>query len=102
MLAGIYEPTQGRVVVQGSLNALLSPTLGMNPDMTGRENIGLRGLYNRMSSDRDRAGSRWMSRAFADLAEFIDVPIRFYSSGMTVRPRLRAGNRDPAADPADG
>jgi lipopolysaccharide transport system ATP-binding protein len=84
MLAGIYEPTSGRVVVRGSLNALLSPTLGMNPDMTGRENISLRGMYNRMSSDRI-AQLEADVEAFADLGEFIDVPIRFYSSGMTVR-----------------
>jgi len=84
MLAGIYEPTHGRVVVQGSLNALLSPTLGMNPDMTGRENISLRGLYNRMSSDRIAQLEKDVE-AFADLGEFIDVPIRFYSSGMLVR-----------------
>ena len=45
VLAGIYEPTGGRVIIDGSIHALLDPNLGMNPDLTGRENIMLRGLY---------------------------------------------------------
>ena len=45
-LAGIYEPVIGRVRVQGSVNALLDSSLGMNMELTGRENIMLRGLYN--------------------------------------------------------
>ena len=44
-LAGIYEPVDGTVHVRGSLNALLDASLGMNMDLTGRENIMLRGLY---------------------------------------------------------
>ncbi|MFL5254227.1 MAG: ATP-binding cassette domain-containing protein, partial [Rhodopila sp.] len=43
VLAGIYEPVGGRLRVQGSLNALLDPSLGMNMELTGRENILLRG-----------------------------------------------------------
>jgi lipopolysaccharide transport system ATP-binding protein len=84
MLAGIYEPMSGRVDVSGSLNALLSPTLGMNNDMTGRENINLRGLYNRMEAD---AIARLVEDVenFAELGEFLDLPVRFYSSGMVVR-----------------
>jgi lipopolysaccharide transport system ATP-binding protein len=46
VLAGIYEPVLGSLRVRGSLNALLDPNLGMNVDLTGRENILLRGLYN--------------------------------------------------------
>src|SRR5215470_1870649 len=45
-LAGIYEPVHGSVSVRGKLNALLDPSLGMNFDLTGRENIALRGLYS--------------------------------------------------------
>ena len=48
-LAGIYEPVVGRVHVSGSIGALLDPNLGMNLELTGRENIALRGLYNGMS-----------------------------------------------------
>jgi lipopolysaccharide transport system ATP-binding protein len=83
-LAGIYEPGVGSVRVRGSLNALLDPQLGMNPDLTGRENIMLRGLYTGLS----RAAIRRLEEdvcAFADLDDFIDLPVRIYSSGMVVR-----------------
>ena len=83
-LAGIYEPALGRVRIQGSLNALLDPNLGMNPELTGRENIMLRGLYAGMSKP---AIARLEAdvHAFADLGDFVDLPVRIYSSGMVVR-----------------
>jgi lipopolysaccharide transport system ATP-binding protein len=83
-LAGIYEPVMGRVRVQGSLNAMLDPNLGMNMDLTGRENILLRGLYNGLPRTE-------LPRLEADVAEFsglgnfMDLPVRTYSSGMVVR-----------------
>jgi lipopolysaccharide transport system ATP-binding protein len=83
-LAGIYEPGQGRVSVRGSLNALLDPNLGMNPELTGRENIMLRGLYNGLS----RAAIRQLEedvQDFAELGDFMDLPVRIFSSGMVVR-----------------
>ena len=83
-LAGIYEPHAGSVLVRGSLNALLDPNLGMNLDLTGRENIMLRGLYCGLKrSAIDQLGED--VAAFADLGEFIDLPVRLYSSGMVVR-----------------
>jgi lipopolysaccharide transport system ATP-binding protein len=83
-LAGIYEPVGGRVRIRGSLNALLNVQLGMNPELTGRENIRLRGLYDGLTRPEltrlaDDVGS------FADLGDFIDLPVRIYSSGMMVR-----------------
>jgi len=83
-LAGIYEPVQGRVRVKGTLNALLDPNLGMNPDLTGRENIVLRGLYTGLDA---RAIARLEEdvRDFAELGDFIDLPVRIFSSGMVVR-----------------
>jgi lipopolysaccharide transport system ATP-binding protein len=83
-LAGIYEPVVGQISVRGSLSALLDPNLGMNIDLTGRENIMLRGLYNGMST----AGIRRLEEdvcEFAELDDFIDLPVRIYSSGMVVR-----------------
>jgi lipopolysaccharide transport system ATP-binding protein len=83
-LAGIYEPVTGRVRVQGSLNAMLDPNLGMNIDLTGRENILLRRLYNGLPRTE-------LPRLEADVAEFsglsnfMDLPVRTYSSGMVVR-----------------
>jgi lipopolysaccharide transport system ATP-binding protein len=84
VLAGIYEPVQGSVRVMGDISALIDPTLGMNAELTGRENIMLRGLTSRMSPD---AIARLEAdvREFSELGDFIDLPVRFYSSGMVVR-----------------
>ena len=83
-LAGIYEPVMGRLAVTGSLHALLDPQLGMNPDLTGRENILLRGLYSGLSRP-EIARLEEDVRTFAELGDFIDLPVRIYSSGMVVR-----------------
>ena len=84
VLAGIYEPVIGRVQVNGSISALLDPNLGMNMDLTGRENIRLRGLFNGMP----RSALRRLEddvQDFAELGDFLDLPMRIYSSGMVVR-----------------
>jgi lipopolysaccharide transport system ATP-binding protein len=83
-LAGIYEPGSGHIRVEGSLNALLDASLGMNPDLTGRENIMLRGLYNGMPRSSIAQLEEDVT-AFAGLSDFIDLPVRIYSSGMIVR-----------------
>ncbi|MBV9750703.1 MAG: ABC transporter ATP-binding protein [Acetobacteraceae bacterium] len=83
-LAGIYEPVQGRVEVEGRIGALLDPNLGMNPELTGRENIALRGLYNGLARPAI-ARLEEDVHDFAELGEFLDLPMRFYSSGMIVR-----------------
>jgi len=83
-MAGIYEPVAGRVHVGGTLNALLDPNQGMNIDLTGRENIRLRGRYIGLGS----AAIRHLEddvQEFAALGEFLDLPVRVYSSGMVVR-----------------
>ena len=84
VLAGIYEPVLGHLRIRGSLNALLDPNLGMNMDLTGRENILLRGLYNGLP----RAALPRLEEDvadFAELSDFIDLPVRIYSAGMVVR-----------------
>lgn len=83
-LAGIYEPVVGRVHVSGTIGALLDPNLGMNFELTGRENIALRGMYNGLSTPAIRQLEDDV-QDFAELAEFLDLPLRFYSSGMVVR-----------------
>ncbi|HUN44603.1 MAG TPA: ABC transporter ATP-binding protein [Acetobacteraceae bacterium] len=83
-LAGIYEPVTGHVRVEGSMNALLDPGLGMNVELTGRENIMLRGLYNGMPHE-DILRLQDDVTSFAGLSDFIDLPVRIYSSGMVVR-----------------
>ena len=83
-LAGIYEPVMGRVRVQGSLNALLDASLGMNMELTGRENIMLRGLYNGLPR-MDLVRLEDDVAEFAGLGDFLDLPVRIYSAGMVVR-----------------
>lgn len=84
VLAGIYEPVRGEVRIEGEISTLLDPSLGMNPELTGRENILLRGLYSGLS----REGVRQLEanvREFAEIGDFVDLPMRLYSSGMMVR-----------------
>ena len=83
-LAGIYEPIVGRVTVKGELHTLLDTGLGMNFDLTGRENIGLRGLYAGMRPLQIRLLEDDVQE-FAELGGFLDMPVRTYSSGMVVR-----------------
>jgi lipopolysaccharide transport system ATP-binding protein len=83
-LAGIYEPGAGRVHVEGNLNAMLDTQLGMNPDLSGRENIMLRGLFNGLTKPQIKQLEDDV-QDFAELGEFLDLPIRFYSSGMVIR-----------------
>jgi lipopolysaccharide transport system ATP-binding protein len=83
-LAGVYEPVGGRVRVQGSLNALLDPSQGMNMELTGRENVSLRARFHRMDRDAVQALQDDVQN-FAELGDFFDLPVRIYSSGMVVR-----------------
>jgi lipopolysaccharide transport system ATP-binding protein len=83
-LAGIYEPVTGHVRLQGSLNAMLDPNLGMNVELTGRENILLRGLNNGLRRP-EVARLEDDVAEFAELGDFMDLPVRTYSSGMVVR-----------------
>jgi lipopolysaccharide transport system ATP-binding protein len=83
-LAGIYEPIGGRVEVDGRVGALLDPNLGMNAELTGRENIALRGLYSGLDQAAISALEQDVQE-FAELGEFLDLPMRFYSAGMIVR-----------------
>jgi lipopolysaccharide transport system ATP-binding protein len=84
VLAGIYEPVVGSVRLRGTLNALLDPSLGMNAELTGRENIMLRGLYNGLSRPM-LARLEEDVIDFSELSDFIDLPVRIYSAGMSVR-----------------
>jgi lipopolysaccharide transport system ATP-binding protein len=83
-MAGIYEPVIGRIRVRGSLTALLDPNLGMNIDMTGRENIMLRGLYSGLPRSALRRLEDDVAE-FAELGDFLDLPVRIYSTGMVLR-----------------
>lgn len=84
VLAGIYRPTSGRVLVNGRVSALLELGAGFHGELTGRENIRLNGAILGMSRRRiDAAMDRILD--FAAIGEFIDSPVKVYSSGMFVR-----------------
>jgi lipopolysaccharide transport system ATP-binding protein len=83
-LAGIYEPVNGYININGKVTALLDPGQGMNQELTGRENIRLRGLFDRLSPGQINQLEDDVA-AFAGLDQFLDLPVRMYSSGMVVR-----------------
>ncbi len=84
VLAGIYRPTSGRVMVSGRVSALLELGAGFHGELTGRENIRLNGAILGMSGRQiDAAMDRIID--FAGIGEFIDSPVKVYSSGMFVR-----------------
>jgi lipopolysaccharide transport system ATP-binding protein len=83
-MAGIYEPISGRIDVKGDVTALLDASQGMNPDLTGRENIRLRGLFNGLNEQQIAALQSDVAE-FAELDQFLELPVRTYSSGMVVR-----------------
>jgi energy-coupling factor transporter ATP-binding protein EcfA2 len=88
-LAGIYEPVMGRVRVQGVLSTMLDTGLGMNVELTGRENIQLRGLY----SGLNRAELPRLEddvAAFSELGDFMDLPMRGRVH-QCIAPCLRGG-----------
>ena len=84
IIAGVYRPTSGVVKVSGKVAALIELGAGFHPDLTGRENIVLNGLLLGLTKREIRAREERILD-FAELGEFIDSPIKQYSSGMTVR-----------------
>lgn len=84
IIAGTLTPTTGDIAVQGRLTALLELGSGFNPEFTGRENIYLNATLSGLS--RKAIDERFDSIInFADIGEFIDMPVKTYSSGMFVR-----------------
>jgi len=84
VLAGIYAPTGGRMHSSGRVSALLTASVGLNPDATGRENIIIRGMYMDVHP-RDMSAHVDEIIEFTELGSFIDMPVRTYSAGMMVR-----------------
>jgi ABC-type polysaccharide/polyol phosphate transport system ATPase subunit len=94
VLAGIYEPTRGRVRAEGRMSALLATSLGLDADATGRENIVLRGLFMGIHPRemRKRIGE---IAEFTELGPYLDLPVRTYSTGMMARLCFAAATSDP-------
>lgn len=84
ILAGVLEPTRGEVIVRGRVGALLELGAGFHPDLTGRENIYLNGAIVGLSRAEIRNKLDDIV-GFAELEDFVDVPVKHYSSGMYVR-----------------
>lgn len=84
ILCGVTEPTEGAFEVNGTLSALLALGAGFNPEFTGRQNLFANAPLFGLS--RAQMGARLPEiEAFADIGDYIDQPVRTYSSGMFVR-----------------
>jgi ABC-type polysaccharide/polyol phosphate transport system ATPase subunit len=84
IIAGVYRPTAGHVHVEGSLAPLIELGAGFHHELTGRENIQLNGLLMGYSKNEMRSRERSIID-FAEIGDFIDSPIKQYSSGMHTR-----------------
>ena len=94
-IAGILPPSEGRIVVDGRVSTLLALGVGFNSDLSGRENVILGGLAAGLR--RDELAAKYDEIAdFAELGDFMDLPMRTYSSGMYGRLAFSvAVNMDP-------
>ncbi len=84
LINGVTDPSQGRISVNGSTGGLIELGAGFNPELSGRDNIYLNSSLFGWSSERTRTVFDDIT-SFAELTDFIDVPVKKYSSGMTVR-----------------
>jgi ABC-2 type transport system ATP-binding protein/lipopolysaccharide transport system ATP-binding protein len=84
VLAGIYTPTRGHMHASGRVSALLTPSIGLNPDATGRENVITRGMFMDVHPREMRARIDEIAD-FTELGYYMDMPVRTYSTGMMVR-----------------
>jgi len=95
LLAGIFPPSAGDVVVNGRVSALLELGAGFNPEFSGRDNVLMNGLLRGLSPGEMRVRMPEIE-AFADVGDFFDRPVKTYSSGMFVRVAFAAAiNVDP-------
>jgi len=84
LIAGTLAPTTGNVIVNGKIAALLELGSGFNTEFTGRENVYMNGAV--MGLSRAEIDNKFDAiAAFADIGEFIDQPVKIYSSGMFIR-----------------
>ena len=84
IITGVLNPTQGEVVVDGRISALLELGAGFNGEYSGIENVYLKRSDDRIQQRRDRCKTAGYP-GFADIGDFIHQPVKTYSSGMFVR-----------------
>jgi ABC-type polysaccharide/polyol phosphate transport system ATPase subunit len=84
LLASVTQPSLGRVSIRGRVAPLISVGVGFHPEMSGRENVYVNGML--LGLTKRQVAERFDDIvAFAELEEFIDTPVKFYSSGMFMR-----------------
>lgn len=84
VLAGIYPPTGGRLIVEGRVSSLFDLALGFEPEASGWENIAYRGYLQGETPTSIRSKIQAIAD-FTELGDFLNLPVRHYSSGMLVR-----------------
>ncbi len=84
MVSGVSTPTKGEVIVKGKINALLELTAGFNQECTGRENIYIKCSILNMTKDEIKKIEKPIIE-FADIGDYLDQPVKMYSSGMKAR-----------------
>lgn len=84
LMAGVTQPTEGQVRIRGRVAPLISVGVGFYPEMSGRENVYVNGML--LGLTQEEIADRFDDIvAFAELPDFIDTPVKFYSSGMFMR-----------------
>ena len=83
-LGRVYSPTKGTAEIVGEIGSLIDISLGINPEATGRENVYIRGQLLGLSKQEISAKYAEIV-AFAELGDFMEMPVRTYSSGMHLR-----------------
>ena len=84
VLSGVYKPTSGQVAINGQVASLIDVSLGIDSEATGRENIFIRGALLGLRKKQINEQLEEIIK-FSELGDFIDMPVRIYSSGMHLR-----------------
>ena len=84
VFSGSYEPSSGRAEIHGTVSSLIDMMMGMDPELTGADNIILRGVFVGMSLKEARMAIPEVAE-FSELGPYLHLPMRTYSSGMLMR-----------------
>lgn len=84
VMSGVYYPSGGRISINGKCTSLINISLGIDPEATGRENIGIRGALLGFSK-KQMAEKQNEIEEFSELGSFLEMPVRTYSTGMQLR-----------------